>query len=553
MPASLVFFIATAVVFALQALPVTGIFLMFAMAMFWSVALVNLGMIGVALEAASGRVARSWILLPLGFYGGYWTLAALDHATLRRLGQAYDLANASVTTDFDTGRQALVFDQDGSGAWLTQNFALPVAYTVNANFPKGFLSHRMMESAVCAKVRQNPTLNASFVHAFGFHDGEGMSGRRMEKRFCALSMPEKPDVALVRVSRQETKTREGTLPLTRVTTTIQMPDARRFELLGGVAAPLSWWPMPMMGCGLNSGAPSWDCTAGFWRNGFTPVVPGLTRYNRDMTALARTLGLRPVTVDERVGADPGLVLRKIADIEQATLARQLASIDAMIADPLAKLIDWQVGVVANSPEALSSRADAMMTGVERAAAVEGRDRSKAREGGCILARLLAQLPPERIIEFGPRLLALFTRADETHWLWEAEPLIRRIGDLGPDALPHLVNPRASLPSVNAAGVEGLCRVGAPGREVAGPVLAGMWTASERAFDHTRRTALFVAMRRMGVTPPPVPEEMRKRVTDLEEEWADISPESPPRVCAVYAERQARREEKYSGRRRSNLE
>ncbi len=31
---------------------------------------------------------------------------------------------------------------------------------------------------------------------------------------------------------------------------------------------VSWLPMPIMGCALNSGAPSWDCDAGFWRNGF---------------------------------------------------------------------------------------------------------------------------------------------------------------------------------------------------------------------------------------------------------------------------------------------
>jgi len=48
-PVSLLFFAETALVFLLQAIPVTGIFLMFARAMVWSAILVNAEMIGVAI------------------------------------------------------------------------------------------------------------------------------------------------------------------------------------------------------------------------------------------------------------------------------------------------------------------------------------------------------------------------------------------------------------------------------------------------------------------------------------------------------------------------
>ncbi|MDB5569595.1 MAG: hypothetical protein JWN93_778 [Hyphomicrobiales bacterium] len=552
-PFSIVFFLATGVLFVLQAIPIVGIFLMFALAMFWSVALVNAGMLGVAFEAAVGRVSRWWLALPVVFYGGYLAVAAQDHATLRRLSAAYEAANARVATGFDPAREALVFEKDGSGPWLTQNYALPVAYSVNDRFPEGFLSHRMMDSAICTQVREAPALGAAFVHAFGFHDGDGVRNNRIEKRFCALSMPERPELALVRVSRQETKTRAATLPITRVATTVSTPDGRRFELLGGVAAPLSWIPMPVMGCGLNSGAPSWDCSAGFWRKGFTPIVSGATRFGRDAVVLAGALGLKRVAVSQRVGADPGLVLQKIAAVEEATLARQLASVDAMIADPLARVVDWQVGVLASRPAALHSRADAIMTGLERAAQATGGNRAKARESGRILAGLLAGLRRNDFLDFGPRLLALYGKADDQHWLWDADRLLRRLGELGPGALPILVAPRASRPSVNGAGVEGLCRVGAAGREVAEPALLAMWTRPEKNLDRDRRAALFVAMRRVGVSAPPIADDQRERLAKLEAEWDDVSPASPSRVCAVSAERQARGEEKIAGRRRTNLD
>ncbi|MFA1624563.1 hypothetical protein ACDY96_17555 [Rhizobium mongolense] len=66
-PISLVGLVVTAVVFVLQAIPITGIFLMFAFAMVWSAVLINASMIGVATEVFIGRVSRIWLLLPLVF------------------------------------------------------------------------------------------------------------------------------------------------------------------------------------------------------------------------------------------------------------------------------------------------------------------------------------------------------------------------------------------------------------------------------------------------------------------------------------------------------
>jgi hypothetical protein len=332
-----------------------------------------------------------------------------------------------------------------------------------------------------------------------------------------------------------------------------MPDGRQYRLLGGSASPLSRWPIPVMGCALNSGAPSWDCFHGFYRDSFTPIVSGDTRYGRDNVVLAQALGLKRVAPEQRRSGDATSVNAKIDAAEAAALARQLASLDAMIGDPLAKVIDWDVGVIANRAEVLDAKADAIMTGIERAAAAAvGDDRYKARESGRILARLIAKLPRERFVGYGPRLLTLYAAADDEHWLWEAESLIRRLGDLGVGAVPYLVRSKASVPNVNGAGIEGLCRVGPPAKVAATPLLTAMW-AKTRDFDRDDRRALFVAMRRIGISVPKLSEDKRGQMADIEKEWGDISPASPPRVCAVRAEWQARREEKYSGKRRTNLE
>lgn len=212
---------------------------------------------------------------------------------------------------------------------------MPVSYSTRADFPEGYLSHRMVDQEICTEVRNSKVLQAAFVYSFGFHDGDSIGDRQFEKRFCMLSMPEKPDRPLVQVSVLQENALEGTLPITRESTTVKMPDGTAFQLLGGVASPLKWFPMPVMGCALNSGAPSWDCSAGFMRNGFTPIVSGKSRYLRDSLTLATALGLKAVAPSERRTSDSETLKAKFEAIEQSTLERQLANIDAMIADPLA--------------------------------------------------------------------------------------------------------------------------------------------------------------------------------------------------------------------------
>jgi hypothetical protein len=347
-------------------------------------------------------------------------------------------------------------------------------------------------------------------------------------------MPDRPDLPQVIVARTEARVRDGHLPITRATTLITMPDGKQFELLGGFASPLGWIPMPVFGCALDSGAPRWVCSADFWRQGFTPIVSGDERVNRDIVVLARALGLRRVAVAERRGGDATRVLARAAAVEDAALARQLANIDAMAADPLPPVTDWEVDVVLGNKAALASRADTIMAGVERAAAAGREQESGGRARGQFLARLLAGLPHERFVSLGPRVLAVYAAAEGKHWLWDAEPLLRRLGDLGVGALPYLTDPRALSSRVNRAGVEGLCRVGAGARSAAYPILLMMWN-DPRGYDNETAEMLYVAMRRIGATPPPLPNDSRIRFGKIQADWAAVTPQSPPQICTARAD------------------
>lgn len=520
---------------------------MFVMAPFWSVILINLGMIGIAYEALISRVSRQWLLLPLAFYGGYYALAIKDRVLLTSIQGTMASANAPIRVPFDPLRQALVFESSQGGGGFTQNYNLPVVYRVARERPEGFVSTRMVSNDLCKLVGVNRALSDASITTFGFHDEDAGGTSQMESRFCTMTMPEKPLLAMVRVSEHEEKTSTFGLHLTRTRTTIFTPDGKKFELQGGFAAPLQWFPMPVMGCGLNSGGPSWNCDAGFMRDGFTPIAPGKGRFGRDQVNLAEALGLKRVAIADRKGADLSLVQGKIAEFERNAIAHQLAKVDAMVADPLKRFEYHDVNLIVHRSEALTSRAAAIMSGLERAVMLGKANPDLTKPTGNTLSHLLTSLPRSQFVSFRTRILALYaSNPNKDHWLW-AYPLLPMVGELGVEALPILRDALQVQNRDKSHIIQGLCRVGAPARAVAEPILRDLRPA---ATDEFAIRQLYVALRRIGIA---APEKAGAPQAALVAEWADISPRSPSRVCAAQAERMARYEEKQTGKRSHNIE
>lgn len=528
LPFSLLFFLLTGLLFLLQLFPGIGIVLMLFGAAFWSAILINCGMIGIVAEVWKRRVPHAWLILPLSFYGGYYTFAAIDYWSLHSLRRAADTANSAVSIPFAPSRQALVINGGGEGPVLIQNFALPVVYSSTSHTNAAYHSNRLVKTETCHAIRDLPAARAAGIMLSGFHNGDETGDRELETRFCILTMPETPSLPLVTVTQDQKEARKGFMPVSVITTTVTMSNGRRFELRGGSAAPLRTFPLPVMGCALNSSNPSWDCNIGFMRAGFTPIVSGDTRYTRDSIALARALGLKPVTPATRQqAAVPDAILARIADIERKAVEQQLAAVDVMIADPFAEA-SWDTDVLAKTPEILVTRASGIMRGLERAAAVEGDARFKVRDTGHILAQLLAALPPEQFSALAPRILAAYDGADDLNLLWQSESLIRRLGDLGPAALPLLTRPRAIRASNNAI-VESLCRVGTPAREAGRPILLAIWNDPENA-SRQDRAPIYVALRRIGVSPPPPAQDRQNFYANLQRDLVMITPSSPASVC-----------------------
>lgn len=212
----------------------------------------------------------------------------------------------------------------------------------------------------------------------------------------------------------------------------------------------------------------------------------------------------------------------------------------MIASPQKRARGLDTRVLLKRPGLLEARADEIMSGIERAA-VDSRNGFSAHDAGRTLATLLLTLPPQKLGGFNKRVFALYAAADHGHWLWDLGPLVAQLGDSGPAAAPYLLHPRALNLQRHLGGVHALCRIGGAGRIHSEPALLQLWERWREV--EQQRDYIYVALRRIGVTPPSSPMRNARGFHRLQEEWADVSPDSPARVCDPEAERRARAKER----------
>ena len=527
-PYSILFFVTALAVYVLQWFSIPGIFFMMLAAPFWATPLVNAGLIGIALEAIFGRVWRLWLVVPVVVYGLYLQAAAGDHATLMKLALAYEQANALATVDFDKATHAIVFEESANIS-LVNYYDLPVEYKTDRRLKTGYMSTRLADIGFCREFDKFSAVGASAASVFVNYivDKSGEIGRQRDDRVCSISMPEKPELLIVTIKQVSEKEIIEGLPVNKLTTIITMPDGAETKLLGGFAAPLPWWPMPYAGCGLISGLHAqWSCQKGFSRKTFTPVISGNTRFGRDTEALARTLELRKLAPSERKPSATALVRGVVEAAFADELAKQLQSLDFALIRPEAVLGYQYWTLIWQYPETIALRSEAIIELVESKAS--GTDRSQKirfQMLGSQLADLLGHLPQDVLVKFKNRILSLYAEASPENWLWGADFLVGRLGDLGIDALPYV----SSAPALkgNYAGIEGLCRIGSPARKIAEPILTSLWIDRDVRFSYDAK--LYVAMKRIGIAIPEV-RGSAYTLRSLGESWLDLSPDSPSGVC-----------------------
>lgn len=407
-PSSLWLFGVTAMVFLLQWFPPTGMILMFAMALFWSIFLINAAFIGIAIEALTGIVSRWWLILPLLWFGGYFSYAALEQYELAKLQDEIVAHNAQIQIPFDTSSQNLVVSDKYSHDYLVSNFNLPVLFA-SSQAHKGaqYSSMRIFDQEVCLKLREVPQHARAGMHIKPvYNDADGPRWRQMDENHCIISMPESPALPAIRVILTEDGPRyHGRIRTHMTVARIEMPDGHVHSLKGGTASVAKWLPMPVIGCGLNSGAPSWDCSAGFLRDNWVHLQAKQADYVSDHYTLVKALGLKHIGQSSRHGADPAIILPQIAERQRQAMETELANLDRLIANIREDVGRVSFPALIKHDELVIPRLPAMIDAIELAVFKQQSGKPNARR----LFDLIKQLPEEVAAPYLSRLAAIEKR------------------------------------------------------------------------------------------------------------------------------------------------
>jgi hypothetical protein len=536
MPFSLIFFAATAVLFALQAFPFTGVFLMILAAPFWSIALVNAGFVGVGVEAALGKVSRAWLLLPLAWFAGYGYFAAQSRLEAERVRQEMLIDNAKGALAFDAktddliigeGRRDMPFDAARAVEFIT-HYDIPKVF--DKVFRNNGFGHQVVQFSAGAECEQmRARLDGRYdidFSVFPFREnGKPVPGA------CILGFPAEPGPRAFHTTWAE-KAWSSKLADFKVTTlTITAPTEKKITRSFGQAAVLGLLPMPVIGCALNSAAPSWPCFATFWRSSV-----GLPTDEKEFILarhlVADALGLRPsrgaATRDAPSAREvPGQVAKAFEDVEAAALAK----LDQVLARDRAALKYnlHDMTPIRDKPALWRSRMDQMADFF-----VENFNRrADARGVSEVIDTLFEAMPAEDFGRYAPRLAEVI-RQRPAGDCGEGRAVIGRIGEAGAAALPAIEVVAARNPGRGCILylVRSICRAGPAAEPMVGYVKNVFDQYSPGNNDHFYFAAYRALMRLghadyvRGRVGPARNTREKKLMTEL----AAITPSSPMTVC-----------------------
>ena len=239
-------------VFALQAFPFTGLFVMMLGGLALAGLLIQVFLISLLVEACLGRVPRALAAIPIIAYGGYYALYAYQTVDIQLKTAQLQQRNPGKIFDFDPEVHSLVTPD----ARLVTQYAVPVAYQPDKNFkPEDHLAFRLVRNDQCNNLAKDGRHRAQ---KFGVHFGDVF-----QNNVCDLRFPESPARKVVMaVKRGDTEAWNGTLKISERLTEIIIDGA-----VVGSFRTASVWRLPIfprltIGCGLRNFS-DWKCDADF--------------------------------------------------------------------------------------------------------------------------------------------------------------------------------------------------------------------------------------------------------------------------------------------------
>lgn len=532
-PWSTWFFIVTLIVYLLQRFPLTGIFLMIVAAALWSVVLLNLGMLGIVLEAVTGRVSPLWLALPALYFGGYYLAYSNDQATLSKIRQETVRFNAGKALPFDLARQDLVIDSRTDGIGITasefvERFGVPRAFGSDGRV------WLVATKEVCTLVNSDHGFMTAGIQARMILRPGPRRFRDRSTGYCLVMMPGTPDKPAIHVTQKRDETTRRLLPV-RITTFIAQDasSGRSATIRSGTASPLKRFPMWAMGCALDSGTPAWRCFHGFMRDNSTQLLPGTPRYSSGTPVVAKLLGLR--ATDEFAGRAIGTErFQPIADrIDAEKSAKEVATLEQMLATPTEYIRDGWLSHLPNRPAVVAPYAPRIFDALETLQQSDVRSSDTGKK----LWRLVEKLSDETLAPYRPRMAAMMRPEVAKPWTRDSFMAYSRLDVADPIQRAIVLERLTENGRVIGELLPPFCRMGASAPPDVKRRLLELWRATvpePGGADPGRHNQgdliLYLTLARMGLKDQAGRVEQRYMGNDYRDIWTHITPDSPEAVC-----------------------
>ena len=247
------------ILMALIWFPITGVFLMMMAGIPYIIAGLFPHLIAIAfvIDVIFKRLPIALLLIPIIPYVLYCVFFMIDQQNMAAAERDIRQSNSMERIVYDPSIHSLILPN----SHIT-HYKIPVSYTINENHPAGYTSFRLLTQDLCRKIQdKNRSIHTVSV---SWRSTESRYKKTKFSNICSLNMPEVPPKQKLSVVVQETEDRHA--PLQKKTYQFFIEDNKMGEYTEATYAALPKFPFLLFGCGLNSGAPSWDCAHQVIRN-----------------------------------------------------------------------------------------------------------------------------------------------------------------------------------------------------------------------------------------------------------------------------------------------
>lgn len=280
-----IFFVAICI---LQVIPWTGIFLMIFGAALWTGYILHLIAIALIIDIFNKRIPKIFLCLPLLAYGIYYLTFLSEVRNIKAIEFTLQQENPSEIIPYNPAEHSLVIDKS-----LTKHYKVPVDYTPNHGFPEGYLSNNLATRELCNIAKGS----RDSLYAFGviwLKFGKNPYHKNFSN-VCEFRMPDTPDKEILKVTRSEEKDENDNLH--KSTYSFYLDQEPLGKYISASYTKMPAFPKFLIGCGLNSRVPAWECFFQLRRDRIkmSTFPEGADQNDLDMSPIARLLKIERYT------------------------------------------------------------------------------------------------------------------------------------------------------------------------------------------------------------------------------------------------------------------